>query len=75
MIVKGYNPTTTINSTSSVKVYGAISSGEIIISILLLIIIVIFLLKNIADALARVNTRKKYLGYSNSDVEIKDDLS
>ncbi len=71
--LNAYNPTTTIASSTDVKIYGSISAGELLISLFLFILIWIKLLSFIPRALSNINTKKKFLGYNGGDVEIRED--
>jgi hypothetical protein len=73
-IPQSYNPTTTINASSSIQIYGSMSAGEVLISLFLFIIIILLLFKMLISSLDRVKTKKKFLAYSNSEVEVKDVL-
>lgn len=70
----GYNPTSNISSSSDVQIYGAISSGEVLISLLLICIIVMYIIRLLASSLSRIKTSKTFLSYSGGDVEIRKDL-
>jgi len=73
-IAVGYNPTTTISSSTAIQVYGSFSAGEIMITVLLFALFLIELIKMLARALDRVKTKKTFLGYTNAEVEVKDVL-
>lgn len=70
----GYNPDIEITGTSSIKVYGSYSAGEILISFLLVCLILLSLLKMLATALSNIQTKKTYLQYGGGDVEVRKDL-
>lgn len=74
IVLNAYNPTTTIATSTDIKIYGSFSAGEILISLLLFIAIFIKLMEYVAKGLNKIVTKKKFLGYSNSDVEIREDL-
>lgn len=74
VLKSGYNPTTTINGTSTIAIYASMSSGEVLISLFLLLLIVIEMCKSIAGGLSNINTKKKFLAYNGGDVEVRDDL-
>lgn len=74
IILNAYNPTTTIASSSDIKIYGSMSAGEIVISLLLFILIWIKLLEMLARGLSNIKTKKTFLSYSGGDVEIRDDI-
>lgn len=74
IVLNAYNPTTTIATSTDIKVYGSISAGELLISLFLFIAIFIKLMEYVARGLNKIVTKKKFLGYSNSDVEIREDL-
>lgn len=69
-----YNPTSTIASTSDIKVYGAISAGELLIAFILLVFAVAGLLSFLARAFGSVKTKKKMIEYSSGDVPIHEEL-
>lgn len=69
----GYNPTTTISSSTSITVYGSLSAGEIMISLMLFLLIWIKLVELIAKGLSNIKTKKKFIAYSGGEVEIRDD--
>jgi hypothetical protein len=69
-----YAPTTTISSSTSIQVYGSFTAGEVFMALLMFILIVIELFKMLTRALDRIKTKKKYLGYSTSEVEVKEEL-
>lgn len=70
----GYNPTTTIASSTSIAVYGSMTAGEVLIALFLFLIIVLEMIKMMTRALDRVTTKKKYIAYTNAEVEVKDVL-
>ena len=70
----GYNPTTTIASSTSIQVYGSMTAGEVLIILLLFLIIVLKLTEYMAKALSIIKTKKRFLGYGGGDVEIREDL-
>ena len=72
-IFTGYNPTTTISTSSDITIYGSFSAGEIMISLLLLLIILLKLLEFMAKALSNFKTKKTFLQYGGGDVEIRED--
>jgi len=72
-IFLGYNPTTTISTSSDITIYGSFSAGEIMISLLLLLIILLKLLEFMAKALSNFKTKKTFLQYGGGDVEIRED--
>jgi len=69
-----YAPSTTISSSTSIQVYGSFTAGEVIMALMMFVLIVIELAKMLARALSGVKTKKKFLGYSGGDVEIRDEL-
>jgi hypothetical protein len=70
-----YSPTTTIATSTNIKIYGAFSAGEVLIALFLFLLIVIELSKTIiAQGLSNIKTKKKFLGYSGGDVEVREDL-
>lgn len=70
----GFNPTSTISTSTDVAIYGYFSAGEVLICFLLFCIILIELCKSIAQGLSRIKTKKTNLGYSGGDVEIREDM-
>lgn len=70
----GYNPTTTISSSTSIQVYGSMSAGEVMITVFLFMLIVIELFKMLTRALDKIKTKKKFIGYTNAEVEIKEEF-
>jgi len=73
-IFQGYNPTTTIASSTDIKIYASFSAGEIMISLLLFLLIFIKLVEFIAKGLSNIKTKKKFVGYQGGDVEIREDI-
>lgn len=71
---QSYNPSTQISSSTDIQVYGSITAGEMFISVLLFAMIFITLLKMLFSSLDRIKTRRQYIAYSNSDVEIRDEI-
>lgn len=69
-----YEPNYTIATSTDINIYGSMSAGEIMITLLLLFLIVIELFKTLAQSISNVNTKRKYIAYSNADVEIREDL-
>lgn len=69
----GFNPTTTIASSTDIQVYGYFSAGDIVISVLLLCLILLKVLRDMASALSGIKTKRKVLQYGGGDVEIIDD--
>jgi len=65
-----YEPSQNIATSTDISVYGSMSAGEVILSVLLLILIVIELFKTLAQALRSVNSKRKYLAYAGGDVEV-----
>jgi hypothetical protein len=64
----GYNPTTTISSSSDILVYGSITAGEIIIATLLILAIFIMLANILIKGLSGITTHREYLNYSGGEV-------
>jgi len=73
-LAQGYNPPTSIATSTDVVVYGSLSAGEILIAFMLFAMITIYLTELLARALGFVKTKKKFLAYNGGDVEIRDDL-
>lgn len=71
--ILGYNPTSTISSSTDVKIYGSISAGELIISSILLIFVMFYLFELTAKTLKEITTHRKYLQYNGGDVPINKD--
>jgi len=69
----GFNPTTTIASSTDVQLYGFFTAGDVVISILLILVIGLMLLRNMALALSPIKTKKKVLQYGGGDVEMRED--
>lgn len=67
-----YEPTLNIATSSDIQVYGSMSAGEAILSLLLLMLIVIELFKTLAQSLRTVNKKRKQLAYSGGDVDINE---
>jgi hypothetical protein len=65
---------TSIATSTDIVILPQFSAGEVLISFLLFVLVLLELLKMTLSALDRVKTKKKYLGYSGGDVEIRDDL-
>jgi hypothetical protein len=72
--LNSYNPTTTISSSSDIAIYGAISAGEIVISLFLFLIICFLLITKMISGLNMIKTKKQFLGYNGGDVEVRDDF-
>jgi len=69
-----YAPSTTIASSTNIMLYGSFTAGEVLMALFMFVLIVIELVKMLARALDKVNTKKKFLSYRGGDVEIKDEL-
>ena len=69
-----YAPATTTGTSTDIQLYASFTAGEVLTILMMFILIVIELCKMIARALSAVKTKKTFLGYSNSDVEIRTDL-
>jgi hypothetical protein len=69
-----YAPTTSISSSTNIALYGSITAGELLIIVFTFILIVIELTKMLLKALDRIRTKKKFINYSTSEVEIKDEF-
>jgi hypothetical protein len=72
--ISAYNPSTTIATSTDIKVYGAISAGEVLISLLLFCLIIFIVTTTFISALDRIKTKKKYIAYKHNEVEITDVL-
>ncbi len=70
----GFNPTSTISSSTDITVYGYFSAGEILIAFLLVLLIFLQLLGFLIKSLGAINTKKRYIEYSNGDVPINEQL-
>lgn len=71
---EAYNPSSTIATTSDIKVYGSMSAGEVLIALFLFIIISIKMIELLARALDNIKTRKTFIRYTNNEAEISDNL-
>jgi len=69
-----YAPGTTTATSTDIQMYASFTAGEVLMTMLMFILIVIELMKMLSRALDRVKTKKKFLGYSTSEVEIKEEL-
>jgi len=69
-----YSPSTSIATSTDISIYGSFTAGEVLISLMLFVMIVIELCKMIASGLSAVKTKKKFLGYSGGDVEVREDI-
>lgn len=69
-----YAPSTTISSSTSIQVYGSFTAGEVLMCFFMFALILIELIKMLAHALNKINTKKKYLGYSGGDVEVREEM-
>lgn len=70
----GYNPPTQVSSTSDVVFYGSFTSGELMISFLLVLQVFLMIVFAMLKSLRAINTKKKYIEYSNGDVPINETL-
>lgn len=70
----GFNPTTTIATTSDIQLYGFFSAGDVMIIFLLFCIVCIQLFSLLASALMGINIKKKWLAYGGGDVEVKEEI-
>lgn len=68
---ESFNPPNNITASSSISVYGYMSAGEMMISALLFGIIFIKIAELIARGLNKIDTKKTFIAYQNSDVEIE----
>lgn len=69
-----YAPTTTVASSTDIQFFGAFTAGELVMSQLMFLLIVIELGKIIANALDKINLKRYFIRYKESDVEITDDI-
>lgn len=69
-----YAPTTSIASTTDIQVYASFTVGEILMLVFMFVLIFIEMLKMMFRALDRVKTKRKFLAYAQTDVEIKEEL-
>lgn len=69
-----FAPTTTISSSTSIAIYGSMTAGEILMTMMMFVLIIIELFKMLTRALDRIKTKKKFLGYTNAEVEIKEEF-
>lgn len=72
--ISGYNPATSISSSSDINVYGSMSAGEVMIGFILILQIVLLVLYSAIKSLQGINTTRKYINYSNGDVPISKEL-
>lgn len=72
--IQAYNPTSTIATTTDIKIYGAMSAGEVLIATLLFCMIIFMVTATFIKALDRIKTKKKYIAYKHNEVEITDVL-
>jgi len=68
----GFNPTTTIASSSDVQIYNYMSSGELLISLFLFLTILLHMIALLANSFVNTTVKRKYLAYGGGDVEITD---
>lgn len=68
-----YAPSTTIASSTDIQMYGSFTAGELVMSFLMLALIVIELGKIIAHGLSKINTKRIFIRYKDSDTEITHD--
>ena len=71
----GFNPliASSTATTSDIKIYNYMSSGEVLINLFLFVIILMMLTKYLLSALDRIKTKRTYLQYGGGDVEIRED--
>jgi len=69
----GYNPTSDIASSSDIQVYGAISAGELILSMFLLMMVTLKLFELLAKSLSGFASKRKFLRYSGGDVPLDEE--
>jgi len=69
-----YAPTTTIASSTDIQVYASFTAGEVLMALFMFIMIAIELFKMLTRSLDRIKTKRNYMGYTNSEVEIKEEL-
>jgi len=69
-----FAPTTTISSSTSIAIYGSMTAGEILMITMMFVLIVIELFKMLTRSLDKIKTKKTFLGYSKSEVEVREDL-
>lgn len=66
----GYNPTENIASSSDVKIYGAISAGELLITTLLIMALLLKLFELMARGLSGLEIKRRFLRYNGGDVPV-----
>lgn len=69
-----YSPGTTTATTSDIQLYASFTAGEVLMTALMFILIVIELFKMLTRALDKIKTKKKFIGYTNAEVEIKEEF-
>jgi len=65
--------TPSIATSTDIAILPTMSAGEVLIAFFLFCIILIMLARGLFSALDRIRTRRKVLGYSGGDVELRDD--
>lgn len=70
---EGYNPSKEISTSTDLNVYGAISAGELIISVLLIMMLLFKLIEMLAKSLQDITTQRQYLDYGGGEVNIRND--
>lgn len=68
----GFNPTTTISTSSNIQVYGYMSSGEVLISALLIMLIFVTLLQGMAQFISSFKFKRTVMKYEKSEVPLED---
>lgn len=66
--------TSTIASSTDIYIDPVISAGDVLISLLLFLLFWAKLMEMVARGLSSVKTKRKFLGYSGGDVEIREDI-
>lgn len=64
----------TVATTTDILLVPEITAGETILSIFLFLAIMLYMGELLAKSLNKVQTKKRFLGYSGGDVEIRSDL-
>jgi len=70
---EGYNPSKEIATSTDISVYGAISAGELVISIILIMMFLFKILEMLAKSLQDISTQRKFLDYQGGEVNIRKD--
>ena len=64
----------TIATTSDIIIVPTMTAGEVLIAWFLFLIVMLMLAQFVFKALDRVRIKRKVIGYSNGDVEVREDV-